>query len=311
MVIFLLILAIGLAILNVLQYRANRDRKASLTYIHKKLHHIIRHQTGEKLLLQTNDKEIKALLIEMNGLLEHNHKIIATYNKTESSMRKMLSNISHDLKTPLTVVLGYIEIILHDRNLSKEETEVLLNKVHDKTMEVLELMKKFFDLVKLESGDKDIPLTRVNISEICKKNILGFYDILSSKGFEVAIELPENDLYALGSEEELNRILNNLLSNTIQYGSEGKVLGLTLRSDENLVYVDVWDKGKGISELHKDRVFERMYTLEDSRNKLYQGSGLGLTITKRLIEKLGGEIFLTSKPYEKTIFTFTLQRITF
>ena len=87
------------------------------------------------------------------------------------------------------------------------------------------------------------------------------------------------------------------------------IIGLNLRSDENYVYVDVWDKGKGISEIHKDRVFERMYTLDDSRNKLYQGSGLGLTITKRLVEKLGGEIFLESIPYEKTSFTFKLKRI--
>jgi signal transduction histidine kinase len=77
------------------------------------------------------------------------------------------------------------------------------------------------------------------------------------------------------------------------------------------VYVDVWDKGKGISALHKDLVFERMYTLEDSRNKSYQGSGLGLTITKRLVEKMDGEIQLNSKPYEKTTFTVKLNRITY
>lgn len=311
MFIFLIIIIIGLASLNFLQYRSKKNDQENLTYIHKKLQRIINKQTDEKLLLHTDREDIKQLLIQINRLLEYNQKIMASYNKTEISMRKMLSNISHDLKTPLTVVLGYIEIMLNDQNRSQEETAELLQKVHGKTVEVLELIKKFFDLAKLESGDKDIPLTRVNMNEICRKNILNFYQVLTLKGFEVAIDVPEENLYALGNEEVLDRILINLISNAIQYGSEGKVLGLTLRTDQHSVYVDVWDKGKGISALHKDLVFERMYTLEDSRNKSYQGSGLGLTITKRLVEKMDGEILLNSKPYEKTTFTVKLNRITY
>lgn len=108
-----------------------------------------------------------------------------------------------------------------------------------------------------------------------------------------------------------NFSLNNLISNAIQYGFDGKMIGLKLRVDEKSVYIDVSDKGKGINEVHKDRVFERMYTLEDSRNTHYQGSGLGLTITKRLVEQMGGNISLDSKPFQKTTFTVGLKRILF
>jgi signal transduction histidine kinase len=224
-------------------------------------------------------------------------------------MRKMLSNISHDLKTPLTVVLGYIETMKLDDNIDYEERKALLTKVENKTIEVLELINKFFDLAKLESGDKDIPLTQVNMNEICRKSILAFYDILTSKGFQVIIDIPEENIYSKGNEEALERIMNNLISNSIKYGNDGMIVGLSLKADEEYVYVEVWDKGKGIGEIYKDRIFERMYTLEDSRNKLYQGSGLGLTITKRLVEKLEGEIFVNSKPNEKTSFTVKLKRI--
>lgn len=311
MVIFLSIIIIGLLALNFLQYKSRNQHKENQTYIHKKLKQIIDEKTDEKLLLHTDDKDLKQILIEINRLLGHNQKMMASYNKTEMSMRKMLSNISHDLKTPLTVVLGYIEIMLNDPNRSTRETGELLQKVHGKTVEVLNLINKFFDLARLESGDKDLPLTRVNMNEVCQKNILHFYEVLTTKGIDVEIELPETIFYTLGNVEALDRVLNNLLSNAIQYGGEGKVLGLTLRSDEQSVYVDVWDKGKGISELDKDLVFERMYTLEDSRNKSYHGSGLGLTITKRLVEKMNGEISLNSKPYQKTTFTVQLKRITY
>ena len=221
----------------------------------------------------------------------------------------MLSNISHDLKTPLTVILGYAEMLAMEEKINDEERKELNEKVHVKTNEVLELVNEFFDLAKLEAGDQDIPLTRVNINEVCRKNILSFYDVLTAKGFEVEIDIPETNVYVLGNEEVLGRILNNLISNGITYGGEGKVIGITLGCDNESVTVEIWDRGKGISEYHLDKVFERMYTLEDSRNKFYQGSGLGLTITKRLVEKLGGNIYLSSKPYEKTVFSFTLKRI--
>lgn len=306
-----ILLIISLIVVIVYQYLIHRNQQRVLTSISEKLQQIMKRSSDEKLLIQTDDVIVKKLLIELNQLLEHTQTSRAAHLQTEDSMRRMLSNISHDLKTPLTVVMGYIEMITADPNLSKEETDVLLEKVHNKTVEVLNLMNKFFNLARLESGDIDMPLTRVNINEICRKNILAYYDVLSAKGFTVKVDVPEEPLYVLGNEVELERILNNLLSNSIRYGSDGLVIGLNVRSTSDMIYVDVWDKGKGMNEIDQNRIFERMYTLEDSRNKLYQGSGLGLTITKRLIEQLGGEITLHSVPFERTTFTFSLKRVTF
>lgn len=311
MIIFLTTIIIILIGMIYFQYKTQKDKSNNLKYIHEKLKSIIDKNSSEKLLVFTDDKELIPLLIEINELLNFSQKIIADYSKTEIEMRKMLSNVSHDLKTPLTVVLGYIETIKLGNNVSTEEREVYLSKVQAKTIEVLELINKFFDLAKLESGDKKVPLTKVNLNEICRKNILNFYDILMAKGVEVSIDIPDKNVYVLGNEEAFDRILNNLISNAIKYGSDGKIIGLKLRIEEEFACIDVWDRGKGIQEINKDKVFERMYTLDDSRNKYYEGSGLGLTITKRFIEKLGGEISIYSVPYEKTIFTFKIKRIDF
>ncbi|WP_026693106.1 sensor histidine kinase [Peribacillus kribbensis] len=292
-----------------IQYRRNRHYKESLSYIQQKLKKIIDSDTDEKLLFHTDDEAVKSILTEVNRLLERNQKAQAHYNKTELSMRKMLSNISHDLKTPLTVVLGYAEMLQSEPD--PKESRVLLQKVHTKTQEVLGLIQKFFYLAKLEAQDKDIAITRININEVCRKSLLDYYELLTSKDFEVAIELPPQDVYALGNEDELGRVLGNLLSNAISYGSAGKTVGIQVREDDQWIFMDVWDRGKGISVLHQDLVFERMYTLEDSRNKLYQGSGLGLTISKRLAEAMGGGISLESKPYEKTTFTIKLKKATY
>ncbi len=283
----------------------------NLKQIQRKLHAIISNSTNEKVLLFTDDNELIALVNELNQLLDVNLNALANYKKSEQSIKKMISNISHDLKTPLTVVLGYIEMIQLDSEMNEEEKSLLLSKVHKKTIEVIDLIHNFFDLAKLEAEDKHISMTRVHMNEICRKNILDYYDVLTAKGFTVHIEIPDSPIYALGNLEVIDRILNNLISNAIQHGKDGRTIGLSLRNEEELVYIDIWDRGKGINEMYKDRVFERMYTLEDSRNKFYQGSGLGLTITKRLVENLGGSIQLSSIPYEKTVFSFTLKRMSY
>lgn len=139
----------------------------------------------------------------------------------------------------------------------------------------------------MESEDKQIPITKIHINEVCKRNILHYYDAVQAKGFNAEIDIPDTPVYAHANEEALDRILQNLLSNAIQYGAVGKFIGLSLSYDETSIAISVWDRGKGISETDQQRVFERLYTLEESRNKAFQGSGLGLTITKRLVEKMG------------------------
>ncbi|MCP6680861.1 sensor histidine kinase [Bacillus nakamurai] len=305
------ILFICSAAVNIFLFRSRLNLKTEIKYIGNKLGKIVREETGERLLLYTDDKYIKSLLIQINNLLDHNQKIKGNYNSIELSMRKMLSNISHDLKTPLTVILGYIEIINNDKSLTAERIMNLLKTVNLKTVEVLALINRFFELVKLESGDKKLNSSRIDICEVSRKIILDYYEILISKEFEVVIDIPEDPVFVSGDEDAIERVLNNLITNAIQYGSDGKMVGLKIRIADNDAFVEVSDKGKGINELHKDRVFERMYTLEDSRNINYQGSGLGLTITKRLVEQMGGSISLDSVPYQKTIFSVRLKRIRF
>ncbi|KNX32882.1 MULTISPECIES: sensor histidine kinase [Bacillus amyloliquefaciens group] len=307
----LVILFICSAAVNIFLFRSRLNLRTEIKYIRNKLRKVVNEETGERLLLNTEDKYIKSLLIQINRLLDHNQKIKGNCNSIELSMRKMLSNISHDLKTPLTVILGYIEIINNDKSLTSEKVMSLLKTVNLKTVEVLALINRFFELVKLESGDKKLNSSRIDICEVSRKIILDYYEILISKEFEVVIDIPDDSVFVNGDEDAIERVLNNLITNAIQYGSDGKMVGLKIRITDNDVFVEISDKGKGINEMHKDRVFERMYTLEDSRNTNYQGSGLGLTITKRLVEQMGGGISLNSVPFKETTFSVRLRRIKF
>ncbi|WP_239617642.1 sensor histidine kinase [Cohnella mopanensis] len=290
-------------VMNIVQFKANKERNASLGYISDKLNGIVSDRSSERLLHVTAEPELRELLIGTNKLLAYNHELISDGARMSNSMRRMLSNVSHDLKTPLTVVLGYIETIRLNRNLSSDDRDEMLSKVQSKALEVLALINKFFDLAKLESGDWQLERRRIHINEICRNSMLAYYDLLTGKGFEVPIEIPEAPVFIYADEEAVSRILDNLLSNAVRYGYEGNVVGLTLRQDQEFVFIEVWDKGKGIQETEMDKVFERLYTLEDSRSSSSEGSGLGLTIAKRLTEQMEGQISLESQPHERTVFT--------
>jgi len=311
MIIILFIIILVLIGIVIFQWKTKKEQNQTVQYMYEKLQIIVQEQSNEKILVTTSNTQVQQLLISINAWLDYHQKVQATHRKMEDSMKKMLANISHDLKTPLTVVLGYIEMLQLQGSASEEERQRLLAGVHAKTLEVLKIIHTFFDLAKLEAGDTDYPITKINVCEISRKNILSFYDMVTSMGLNITITIPETPMYALGNEEALNRVLNNLLSNALAYGADGNVMGLTIRNDDTSIYIDVWDCGKGIDEYHIDNVFERMYTLEDSRNKSFQGSGLGLTITKRLVEMMDGSIQLSSIPYKKTIFTIALKRMTY
>lgn len=283
-------------------FRTGTQRK--LREIHQRLKAILDEDSGGRLMVFTENKELMELAAQINRLLEKSAKVEADFCRSEISSRKMLSNISHDMKTPMTVIRGYLEIM---RTKGTAEPE-MLEKAEQKAQALMELIDSFFSLAKLEAGDTDMTISRMDVCEICRESVLEFYEILTEADFQVEIGLPDEAVYAQGNREALQRILGNLISNVIRYGSEGRYLGVFLRSDERFIYVDVADKGKGIDSAFAQSVFERLFTMEDSRSRSVQGNGLGLTIAKKLAEQMGGNLTLESDPSVRTVFTVSLKR---
>lgn len=302
-VIFLLILIFLLLIVVLYQAITYRTGlRAGLREIGRKLKEINDTGSDEKIFTFTDNTELKELAAQINRLLENHLKTKADYRRSEMASKRMLSNISHDIKTPMTVILGYLEIL----RMKDGGSDEMLAKTEQKAKDVMELINQFFTLSKLESGDMMPELVPVNLSEICRESILDFYEILTKEAFQVEISLPETPVYVQGNQEAIQRIISNLISNVIRYGADGKYCALTLRTEDRLAMIEVTDKGKGIDKAFAESVFERLFTMEDSRSRKIQGNGLGLAIAKNLTEQLGGTLTLDSIPYEKTTFTINL-----
>ena len=271
------------------------------------LEQILDEKSDEKVMVFTDDKALIHLSSQINRLLDDRQRIQADFRRSEISAKNMLSNISHDIRTPMTVILGYLEIM----RLEAEGKDKMVAKVEQKARKVMELINQFFTLAKLESGDTQVEMGRVNLSECCRENVLDFYDLLTQKEFQVEIEIPEEPVFVEGNEEALQRILFNLISNAVRYGSDGKYLGIAVRTEGAFALIHVTDRGKGIEKAFAGTVFERLFTMEDSRNREIQGNGLGLTIARNLAVKMGGDITLVSEPDVSTTFTVKLRKMTF
>lgn len=279
-----------------------------INYISKTLDEVLQGNFNQRIRLQNHIKPINILSVNINKLIEKLQKVFEKNKINEDSIKKMISNISHDLRTPLTSMLGYMELILNDQSLSEDEKGQYIKIVYDKGNHLYNLMEEFFQVSKLESNDVSLEIRKINVSEIIKQNIISFFNEFEKLNMKPQINILEEDIYAFGDEKALNRILNNLISNALKYGSEGTAMGIDLREDENYVSVDVWDNGAGIPKEEIDYVFDRLYTVEKSRKLNLKSSGLGLTIVKKLVKNQNGSISVKSIPFEKTEFTFTLPK---
>lgn len=292
-----------LAIICCQQFFFRRGIQDKLEKISEKLSEILEKDSDEKVMVFTDQKALMELSVQINRLLLDRQQIRRDYRRQELSVRKMLANISHDIKTPLTVILGYMEIL----RLEDKDNETF-QKVETKARQVVELINEFFTLAKLEAGDMNMEITNVEINELCRENVLGFYELLLQKEFVVDLSIPERKFQVQGEKESLDRILNNLLSNAVRYGSEGRYIGLFLREEEDFIAVEVVDHGRGIAREYAERIFDRLYTMEDSRNRQMQGNGLGLAIARNLARQMGGDLLLESEPGVKTVFTVRLKK---
>ena len=308
-IIFLLTICIVILVCIIVyqQFVFHNGTKAKIHEISSKLKELLDTGSDEKVTVFTDNRALIELATQINRMLEDRQKVKVEYRRTEMASKKMLSNISHDIKTPMTVILGYLEIM----RLNGTQSNEMLQKIESTARRVMGLITQFFTLAKLEAGDIDMPLERLNANEACRENILDFYELLSQKDFQVELDIPDQALYANANKDALQRIMFNLISNAIRYGGDGKYLGMFLRADQAHIYIDIVDRGRGIEKEFAASVFDRLFTMEDSRNSAMQGNGLGLTIAKNLALQLGGDITLESHPHQKTVFTITLKKMAY
>jgi len=258
-----------------------RDAKEQLQEINEKL------EENRIVRLSTPNRELEGLLSEINRSLQEIRLERVGFIKSEREFKQQIENISHDLRTPLTSMLGYLKIM--DTSSLKVEEQEDLQTVLRKAERLQELIHQFYDFSRLTAQDYPLELESIDVTKILREVIADSYVELSAKQLDVMVRLPETEVRILGNADALQRVFQNLLQNAGRYAVS--TLSVSVAEVEERVIICFKNDTKDINVQEVERIFERFYRVDKARSN--GATGLGLTIAKEFTEKMGGSIKAT------------------
>ncbi len=251
-----------------------------------------------KQVLGSDEDEVAELVTAFNSMAN-------ALSAIETSRRNFVANVSHELKTPMTTIGGFIDGIL-DGTIDKSKSDYYLRIVSDEVKRLSRLVTGMLNMSKIEAGQLKIQPKKFDISAMTVKTLLGFERMIDEKKIEVRGLDKMEPLSIYADEDMINQVIYNLIDNAVKFTNEGGYIEVAVKSDAEKMIFSVKNSGKGISREEASKVFERFYKTDKSRSYDVKGAGLGLYIVKTIIDMHGGQITVNSKPEEYTQFVFWL-----
>jgi signal transduction histidine kinase/DNA-binding response OmpR family regulator len=214
------------------------------------------------------------------------------------------TNISHEFRTPLTLILGPSKQILEQTNSDKIREEVSLIYRNAKKLNIL--ANQLLDISKIESGKMKLKASEQNVVPIVKRIVYSFQSFAERKNVSVNFSSEQEEIIIYVDGDKIDKILNNILSNAIKFTRQGGYVNVNLFKDKDNIGISVADNGIGISKEHLDKIFDRFYQVDNKLSKEYEGSGIGLSLTKELVELHKGKILVESEEGKGSIFQVIL-----
>lgn len=305
---FCLIFALGIAIFSffVLQYRVER-------FIYRRVKKIY----DDVSLLESTNFRSQPITTDMATLTKQVKKFatdkkleIETLKVREEYRREFIGNVSHELKTPLFTVQGYLSTLLDGGMKDKTIRKKYLQRAEKGVERLIYIVQDLDMITKLEAGELNLVNTRFDILEV----IQNVFDLLEMKASEKNILLMFDlkyvkPIYVYGDKEKIQQVVTNLVVNSIKYGKEDGTTEVSVEDlVNNKVIVRIMDNGDGIEKQHIPRLFERFYRIDKSGARSEGGSGLGLSIVKHIIEAHDEKIYVESQVGKGSEFSFTLEK---
>ncbi|AWI04490.1 sensor histidine kinase [Clostridium drakei] len=249
--------------------------------------------------------DIKNLMKNINDIAEQLKDVTVEERRAQQTKTDLITNVSHDLRTPLTSIIGYLEIIDNDKYKDEVELRYYVNIAYEKAKGLNLLINDLFELTKMQNNTISLDKVDINLVQLLGQVVAYFEYQFKNANMESRVNFSDDKLIVNADARKLVRAIENLLSNAIKYGQEGFYVDITTKIEENMAVVQVINYGQSISSIELPHVFDRFYRVEKSRNSEIGGSGLGLAITKNIIELHQGIISAYSDN-ERTIFEFKL-----
>lgn len=240
---------------------------------------------------------------EYDLIMENINKMTKALLESENIKKEFVSNVSHEIKTPLSVIQNYSKALLTE-NLDKETKNKYLNVLATTSQKLSNFASNILKLNKLENQAIQSEKKPINIGEVLRENILQFENLIEKKNLKLTCDI--EDIQFRIEESFLDLIFGNLISNAIKFTETSGKIKISLKNRENQIFFTVKDDGCGISKEVGNKIFEKFYQADTSHSS--EGNGLGLTLVKKVIDIIGGEINVESKLGKGSTFTVVLNK---
>ncbi|QBD83910.1 HAMP domain-containing histidine kinase [Clostridium tetani] len=278
-IVFLIIITVVFATLYILLHK-------ELKNITKQLKEINNTKTNSKILISFSNNLVKNLALEINKSLEKKSATEAEHKRMDLEIRQSISNISHDLRTPLTSIIGYIQL-MEDDSLSQNERSQYIDIIKKRAKSLQTLICSFYDLSRLEGREYKFDLRALNLYNILCDLIAVSYNDFISNEIEPIIDIDEQIPLVIADENAVRRIISNLIQNMIKYSNE--FISISLKYNKDHIILKFTNDAPNLKEDDVKYLFQRFFTADRTRSG--ESTGLGLAIAKELVEQMGHEIF--------------------
>lgn len=253
--------------------------KKSAREIRESLEEKLSENTNTPISVSSGDKDIRSLAASLNVQLEILNEKRHIYEQGDSELKRAITNISHDLRTPLTAICGYLDLL--ERESDSQEISGYIKIIKNRTEAMKKLTEELFGYSVIMAGESRLEINPLTVNDVLEESIAAFYAALTDKGIKPNIDITEKKIIRNADRSALSRIFANLLNNAAKY-SDGD-LDIALKENGEIIFANT---ASGLDEVQVGRLFERFYTVEAGRCS----TGLGLAIAKSLTEGMGGSI---------------------
>lgn len=296
---FIVIISMAIAVISVSgSYFIIRHVKKQIAEISDALADI-RNGNGNRRILSATHELFAPLAYEINDIIVSYESRLAIFQKTEENNKQLMTSLSHDVRTPLTTLIGYLDAA-HKGIVTGKDRDSYIETARRKAYDLKEYIDVLFDWFKLNSDEFAMEITTVEIVELTRNILIDWIPILEDKQIDYIIDIPERPFHVKLAPDGYMRILNNLIQNVIAHSHANRIEISLLKQDNN-VKILLADNGIGIEKEDLKHVFERLYKCDKGRSE--KGSGLGLSIVHQLVEKMNGSITIEGIPERGTTFT--------
>lgn len=243
---------------------------------------------------------------EIGELAKSFNTMAASLEKIEENRRQFISNVSHEIRSPLTSIKGFISGIL-DGIVPQDKQNYYLSLAYDETQRLTRLVNDLLDLSAIEAGHLKLNIEEVNINEVIRSTIIKFESKINAKDINVDIYLQDDDLYVVGDKDRLIQVVTNLIDNAIKYCEDNATIKIKTRIKASKVFVSIYNSGKQIPSEDITAIWSRFYKVDKARSSKVS-TGLGLSIVRSILTQLGEDIWVENKE-SGVEFTFTLKKI--